>query len=232
MEGLAWPLYREVMSLSQTSLTDATVAIRAQLLEAYGADALAPFDTDAAAMAAGGVGSAAPPVGAPAPRFVLPDIHGTSRALDDLLAAGPVVLVFYRGAWCPYCNLQLRAFQGSLGAIEAAGATLVAVSPQTPDNSLSFAEKEGLGFTVLSDLHNTVARDYGLVFRQADAPTATQQRLGIDLAKVNGDDSYELPTAATFVIDTGGVIRYRSISADYRWRVGPDEVLAALGGLG
>ncbi|MCK9923369.1 AhpC/TSA family protein [Frankia sp. AgPm24] len=216
---------------ASTSLTAATLALRSQLHEAYGADALAPFDSNAEAMAADGVGSTAPSVGTPAPRFVLPDVHGTSRALDDLLASGPVVLVFYRGAWCPYCNLQLHAFQGSLGEIEATGATLVAVSPQTPDNSLSFAEKEGLGFTVLSDLHNRVARDYGLVFRQDDVPTAVQKGIGTDLADFNGDDSYELPVATTFVIDTDGTIRFRSVSADYRWRVGPEEVLAALHGL-
>ncbi|WP_261560710.1 peroxiredoxin-like family protein [Frankia tisae] len=219
------------MSASQTestSLTDATVALRSQLHDAYGVEALAPFDNDAAAMAADGVGSAAPAVGTAAPDFALPDIHGASRALTELLAAGPVVLVFYRGAWCPYCNLQLRAFQAALGEIEAAGATLVAVSPQTPDNSLSFAEKEGLGFTVLSDLQNTVARAYGLVFRQADAATTVQKALGIDLAEVNGDDSHELPAAATFVVDTDAVIRFRSISADYRWRVGPEEALTAL----
>jgi peroxiredoxin len=214
--------------IAPTSLTDATLALRAQLQEAY-PEALVSFDTDAEGMAEGGViGSTAPTVGTTAPLFVLPDVHGTSRALNDLLAAGPVVLVFYRGAWCPYCNLQLRAFQESLGDIEAAGASLVAVSPQTPDNSLSFAEKEGLRFTVLSDLHNDVARAYGLVFRQNDVPTAVQKQLGIDLADVNGDDSYELPAAATFVIDSQGVIRSRSVSADYRWRVGPEEVLAAL----
>ncbi|KJE20166.1 Peroxiredoxin [Frankia torreyi] len=216
---------------TSTSLTDATIALRSQLHDAYGAEALAPFDNDASAMAADGIGSAAPAVGTSAPDFALPDIHGASRALTDLLAAGPVVLVFYRGAWCPYCNLQLRAFQAALGEIEAAGATLVAVSPQTPDNSLSFAEKEGLGFTVLSDPHNTVARTYGLVFRQADGSTAAQKTLGIDLAEANGDDSHELPAAATFVVDTDTVIRFRSISADYRWRIGPEEVLAALRGL-
>lgn len=231
MYGLAVTSYRDVMPTSRTastSLTDATVALRAQLQAALGAETLAPFDTDAEAMVADGVGSGAPSVGATAPHFTLPDVHGTNRALGDLLTAGPVVLVFYRGAWCPYCNLQLHAFQESLAEIEAAGATLVAVSPQTPDNSLSFAEKEGLGFTVLSDAHNTIARSYGLVFRQAEAPTATQRRLGIDLADVNGDDSYELPAAATFVIDTDGVVRFSSVSADYRWRVGPAEVLAAL----
>ncbi len=214
--------------ITSTSLTDATVALRSQLQDAYGAEALAPFDNDASAMVADGVGAAAPAVGTSAPGFALPDIRGASRALADLLAAGPVVLVFYRGAWCPYCNLQLHAFQAALGEIEATGATLVAVSPQRPDNSLSFAEKEGLGFIVLSDRLNTVARTYGLVFRQPDTSTSTQKDLGVDIAEVNGDDSYELPAAATFVIDTDAVIRFRSVSADYRWRVGPEEVLTAL----
>jgi peroxiredoxin len=147
-----------------------------------------------------------------------------------LLADGPVVLVFYRGAWCPYCNLQLAAFQAALADIRAAGAALVAVSPQTPDQSLTLAERHALEFPVLSDGGNAVARDYGLVFTQSDAVTATSRRLGIELADFNGDDSNTLPAASTFVIGEDGVIRFASVSGDYRWRVGPEEVLAALRG--
>jgi peroxiredoxin len=147
-----------------------------------------------------------------------------------VLADGPVVLVFYRGAWCPYCNLQLAAVQSALPDIRAAGAALVAVSPQTPDQSLTLAERHALEFPVLSDPRNAVARDYGLVFTQSAAATATSRRLGVELVDFNGDDSNTLPAASTFVIDEDSVIRFASVSGDYRWRVGPDEVLAALHG--
>jgi peroxiredoxin len=141
-----------------------------------------------------------------------------------------VVLVFYRGAWCPYCNLQLAAFQSVLDDIHAAGAALVAVSPQTPDQSLSFAEQKELEFPVLSDRGNAVAGQYGLVFRQSEAVTATSRELGIDLAEFNGEGSNTLPAASTFVIGQDAVIRFASVSGDYRWRVGPEEVLAELRG--
>ena len=160
----------------------------------------------------------------------LPDARGGEVALDDLLIDGPVVLVFYRGAWCPYCNLQLAAFQSALADIRATGAALVAVSPQTPDQSLRFAEQKALEFPVLSDAGNAVARRYGLVFTQSEAATATSRELGIELSDFNGDDSNTLPAASTFVIGQDGAIRFASISGDYRWRVGPEEVLAALRG--
>jgi peroxiredoxin len=130
----------------------------------------------------------------------------------------------------PDCNLQLAAFQSALADIRAAGAALVAVSPQTPDQSLTLAERHALEFPVLSDVGNDVARGYGLVFTQSEAVTATSRGLGIELADFNGDDSNTLPAASTFVIGEDGVIRFASVSGDYRWRVGPDEVLAALRG--
>ncbi len=214
-------------STPATSLTDATALLRAQLRDQFG-DALDPFEAEADMLATRSIGTGAPAVGAPAPDFTLPDAHGEDVTLSTLLAKGPIVVVFYRGAWCPYCNLQLNAFQTALDEIEAAGATLVAISPQTPDNSLTFTEQQQLRFTVLSDVHNTVARTYGLVFRQADAPTAMQKQLGIDLEQVNGDDSHELPAASTFVIGPDGIVRFAAVSSDYRWRVGPDEVLTVL----
>jgi peroxiredoxin len=167
-------------------------------------------------------------VGDRAAGFRLPDARGGEIALDDLLIDGPVVLVFYRGAWCPYCNLQLAAFQGGLAEIRAAGAALVAVSPQTPDQSLTFAEQKALEFPVLSDVGNAVAAQYGLVFTQSEAVTATSRQLGIELADFNGDDSNTLPAASTFVIGEDGGIRFASVTGDYRWRVGPEEVLAVL----
>ncbi len=213
---------------TSTSLTAATTEMRAGLVSQVGEETVSVYDRDAEAIGASDLFAGARRVGDRAPTFRLPDARGGQLALDDLLTDGPVVLVFYRGAWCPYCNLQLAAFQSALGDIRAAGAALVAVSPQTPDQSLTFAEQKALEFPVLSDVGNAVARDYGLVFTQGDAVTATSRKLGIELADFNGDDSNALPAASTFVIDTDGVIRFASISGDYRWRVGPEEVLAAL----
>jgi peroxiredoxin len=167
-------------------------------------------------------------LGEVAPAFVLGDQHGRPVALADLLQQGPVVLTFYRGAWCPYCNLQLRAYQATLPEITRLGATLIAVSPQTPDNSLSLAEKNELEFPVLSDAHNEVARSYGLVFKVASEMLDTYKAVGSDLVKYNGDDSWELPVPGTFVIARDGRIRLAFVDGDYSRRLEPAEILQAL----
>jgi peroxiredoxin len=202
--------------------------MRADLVGQIGEEALTAFDGDADRMGASVEFAGAPAVGAPAPLFTLPDARGGDVALSDLLAQGPVVLVFYRGAWCPYCNLQLAAFQAALADIRAAGATLVAVSPQTADQSLTLAEQRALEFPVLSDAGNRVAGEYGLVFTSSDVATGTMRGLGVELSAFNGDDSNTLPAASTFVIGQDSVVRFASVSGDYRWRVGPEEVLAVL----
>jgi|tagenome__1003787_1003787.scaffolds.fasta_scaffold20436415_2 peroxiredoxin len=208
-----------------TSLTAPTEELRAGLKTQLGA-LLDRFDAGATELGARVWPAKA--VGEAAPDFGLPDARGVTVTLADLRDDGPVVLVFYRGAWCPYCNLQLRAFQAALADIHAAGAALVAISPQTPDNSLTLAEQAELKFPVLSDVGNAVARSYGLVFALGAADRELHGGVGIDLAASNGDDSWELPAPAVFVVDRAGTIRYASVAGDYRWRVGPDEVLAAL----
>ena len=210
---------------SQTSLTSATQELRAGLKTQLG-PVLDSLDVGAAEL--GTRTWPAKAVGDAAPDFELPDARGGSVTLAGLRSAGPVVLVFYRGAWCPYCNLQLRAFQAALADLRAAGATLVAISPQTPDSSLALAEQAELAFPVLSDVGNGVARRYGLVFALGADDRELHSGVGIDLGAFNGDDSWELPAPAVFVVDAGGIIRYASVAGDYRWRVGPDEVLAAL----
>jgi peroxiredoxin len=213
-----------------TSLTESTREMRATLAGQIGAEPLTTFDRDAEALGASDAFDHALGVGADAPMFTLPDARGGEVSLEDLLANGPVVLVFYRGAWCPYCNLQLAALQSALADIDAAGATLVGVSPQTPDQSLSLAERHGLEFPVLSDSGNHVAREYGLVYTSSDVNTETLRELGVELSTFNGDDTNTLPAAATFVVGNDGRIRFASVSGDYRWRVGPEEVLEALRG--
>lgn len=213
-----------------TSLTEATLEMRAGLLGQLGEETLSAFDRDAEGLGSGGAFAAALEAGAQAPPFTLPDARGGEVALEDLLTHGPVVLVFYRGAWCPYCNLQLAAFQGALADIEAAGARLVAISPQTPDQSLSFAEQRALEFPVLTDAGNRIAAAYGLAYTASAEATNTLRELGVELSSFNGEDTNKLPAAATFVIGQDGHIRFASVSGDYRWRVGPEEVLAVLRG--
>jgi peroxiredoxin len=166
-------------------------------------------------------------VGAAAPDFTLTDASGNPVRLADLLAQGPVVLTWYRGGWCPYCNIQLRAYQEALPEIKAMGAQLVALSPEMPDNSLSTREKLALEFTVLSDVQSKVARDYGISYRLPDSLIeAFKGRL--DLPALNGDDSWQLPLGATYVIAPDGTIAYAFVSADYRERAEPEAILQAI----
>jgi peroxiredoxin len=169
-------------------------------------------------------------VGDRAPDFALPDATGKTVKLSELLARGPVVVTWYRGGWCPYCNIALRGFHKSLPEIRSAGASLVAISPETPDNSLSTAEKNHLDFEVLSDRGSKVARAYGVSYKIPKV-IADQFKGRLDLAKYNGDDSGELPLGVTYVIDRNGIIRYAFVDADYRKRAEPSDVLAALRGL-
>ena len=192
------------------------------------ADTLAVMDRATDAVRASGLADSALTVGDAAPTFSLPNASGETVALADVLASGPVILTFYRGGWCPYCNLELRAYQTLLPEIEAAGATLVAVSPQTPDASLTTQEKKDLTFTVLSDEGNAVARQFGLVHTLPADLVAAYDQFGLDVAGSNGDASGDLPLPATYVIDPDGTIRYAFVDADYTKRAEPSEVLASL----
>lgn len=167
-------------------------------------------------------------VGAAMPPFVLPDATGQHVRSTDLLADGPLVISFYRGAWCPYCNLELRAWQERLPELAALGGRFVAISPQTPDASLSLAQKHALAYPVLSDAGHAVARQFGLVYRLDDELRPIYAGFGIDLPAVNGDHSFELPVPATYLIDASGRVIGRWIDADYRHRAEPAEVLAQL----
>ena len=171
-------------------------------------------------------------VGDKAPDFELPDATGKVVKLSTLLLEnGPIVVTFYRGQWCPYCNLEIRAFQQLLPEFHQAGAQVVAISPELPSNALSITEKHELAFPVLSDVGNTVARDYGLVFSLAESLRPLYNGFGIDIPASNGDESFELPVPATYVIDSAGTIRYAYANADYTLRAEPADVLAAVNAL-
>lgn len=166
-------------------------------------------------------------VGEPAPDFTLPDAHGRPVRLHDRLRAGPVVLSFYRGDWCPICNVQLRALQQHLPAMVELGASLLAVSPQAPDRSAAFAEELGVDFDVLSDLEQEVAAAYRIRFPLGRQLREVYEHF-LPLPEQNADASWNLPVPATFVIDAEGIIRARHVDADYRHRMEPEDILAEL----
>jgi peroxiredoxin len=186
------------------------------------------MDRAALALADSGQADRALTVGAQAPRFSLPSATGRTVALDGLLAMGPVVLTFYRGAWCPYCNIALQSLRQHHEEIADRGAHLVAVSPQIPDESLSLVEKHGLAFDVLSDIGSDTAKQYGLAFDLPDDLSAVYDRLGFDLQRVNGGHPRTLPLPATYVIDRTGTIRWAFVDTDYTRRAEPADILAAL----
>lgn len=191
------------------------------------ADMKATFEEGVAKVASSGVMETALKAGDKAPDFTLRDHAGNPARLADLLAQGPVVLTWYRGVWCPYCNIQLRAYQESLPEITALGARLVAISPELADNSITTREKNQLEFTVLSDTGSAVARAYGVSYRLPDSLIeAFNGRL--DIPAQNGDDSWELPLGATYVIAPDGTIAYAFLSADYRERAEPQAIIEAL----
>ena len=191
----------------------------------------AAFDADTEQLVLAGVGSDAPAIGGIAPDFTLPDQLGREVHSVDLRTDGPLVISFYRGNWCPYCNLEMHALQQQLPQINALGAGLVAISPQVPDESLSMAEKHELAFPVLSDVDNRVARQYGLVFTVSAHLRPLYAGFGIDLPKVNGSDSFELPVPGTFVVDRNGIVRDAFVDADYKKRMEPERIIEALAGL-
>lgn len=193
-------------------------------------DLKALYDDGLRAVVEAGVVENAKSMGDTAPNFTLTNQTGDEVSLEGLLEQGPVVLLWYRGGWCPYCNLTLAAYQERLEDIRAAGATLVALTPELPDRSISTAEKNELGFQVLSDVGNDVAREYGVVFQLTEGVQASYEQ-GFGMSEFNGDDSGELPLAATYVIDQSGTIRWAFLDADYRNRAEPQDVVTVLEGL-
>ena len=175
------------------------------------------------------LGSKAIQVGQTAPIFTLPNQEATPTSLESLLEKGPVVLVFYRGSWCPYCNLQLRALQDSLSAIKALGASLVAISPEVPDGSMSKNEISAMDFVVLSDQDAKIATQYGVSWEVPEFLKAhMREDRQLDLIKINNGNGNILPIPATFIINTDKTITWNYINVDYRTRSEPDEIIAAL----
>lgn len=163
-----------------------------------------------------------------APDFSLTDAEGNAVSLAELLAKGPLVLTFYRGVWCPYCNLDLKALEAASGEIRARGASLAAVSQQTAPNSRKAQRVEGLGFPILADPGGQVGDAFGLRFQIPEYLKAIYLQLRVDLAVINGEASWTLPMPARYVIGTDGVIAYAEVNPDYTRRPDPSELLPVL----
>jgi len=161
--------------------------------------------------------------------FTLDDATGTPVGLDQIVAGGPAVIVFYRGGWCPYCNLALRTYQQELlPQLDAFGARLVAISPQSPDESLSTVEKIALEFTVLSDPGGRLADRIGIAFEQAGEVLAAQRKLGLDLAAVNAEGAVRLPRPTVLIVDQDRTVRFVDVQPDYTARTEVADIIAAL----
>jgi peroxiredoxin len=167
--------------------------------------------------------------GAQAPDFTLPNAVGRPVSLEDALKSGPVVVTFYRGIWCPYCSLQLRAYQKILPEVMQLGASLLAVSPQNPDKSQATLLKNFLQYEVLSDRGNAVSRQFGLVYQVPEWVRPSYLSFGTNLPEYNGDDSWELPIPGTFVIGKERRILLAYADSDPRNRLEPAAILEALG---
>lgn len=170
-------------------------------------------------------------VGAKAPDAALVDDEGKAVRLSELYAKGPVVVTFYRGGWCPYCNTALAAWEQEIAELQEMGATLLAISPETADHAAETAEKNKASFAVLCDADREAMRRFKVAFELSPELQEKHNVYGVDLSLRNVDGSWELPAPATFVIDRQGVIRWTHADWDYRKRPEPDAVTAALKGL-
>lgn len=211
------------MSLEK-QLEDLTSKLRALVP----AERLATIDRAVSELTASGCAEHALRVGAKAPAFDLPDGDGMIWRSEELLGRGPLVVIFYRGRWCAYCNTQLGAMQQIHKDIAARGASLVGISPQTEKHSYMTRDMHRLRFPVLSDAGNQVARKFGLVYRLPPELQFLYISILTRLPGYNGDQSWELPLAASYIIGSDGKITYARVDADWRRRAEPEEILTKL----
>ena len=196
-------------------------------------EAMSAFAREQAELAASGLPAGIAPAGTVLPDADLLDMHGTPTTLYAAAGGGTSVLVFYRGSWCPYCNIALSAYQEQLlPQLTGRGIPLVAVSPQTPDGSLSMRQKNDLAFTVVSDPGNAIATRLGILTRPSEEARAAQLQLGLDLASVNADGTVTLPMPATVILDASRTVRWIDVHPDYSTRTEPAHVINALDHLG
>lgn len=204
------------------------LAAYAEALVKEGSPFVAAYDRLVARLAASAVGAAAPAVGEVMPPFLLPDQCGRLVGLAELLDAGPAVVSFNRGPWCPFCRIELSSHLAAEPGLADLGATLVSIMPEPRARTALLAQELGQKLVVLSDVDNGYALSIGLAMWVGDEVIALMRAEGIDLAATRGDDAWMLPLPATFVLDRDGRVLARRVDPDFRTRMDTDEVLAVL----
>ncbi|NRB37601.1 MAG: AhpC/TSA family protein [Pseudomonadales bacterium] len=211
-----------------TQLAQAIEELQAGLLKDLPEEALQTILSTTQKLVDSGIAEKSIQLGDSFTDFSLPNATGNIIHLKHLLEQGPLVVVFYRGDWCPYCNLELATYKKHIEEITNKGANLIAITPQLPDNALTMQQKHDLPFEVLSDTGNQLADKLGLVFTLNEKLKPIYQQFGFDLPSGNGDNSWTLPIPATFIINQDATVRFRHVDADYSKRAEPAAVVAAL----
>jgi peroxiredoxin len=215
---------------TESTITGRVAEMHASMAAQPPNEVMGAFTREQAALATAGIPDGVAIPGTLIPDAGLLDVHGSPTTLYAVTADRPTVLVFYRGAWCPYCNIALATYQQHLlPRLTARGIGLVAISPQAADGSLSMQEKHDLSFTVVSDPGNAIARGLGILTRPSDEARAAQLQLGLDLTAVNADGTVALPMPAAVILDASHTIRWIDVHPDYTSRTEPRQILDALG---
>jgi len=164
-------------------------------------------------------------VGDPLPDFLLPNAEGQLISSTQLLAGGPLVLSFYRGVWCPYCSEELNALAEAAPRLKAAGAIVVAITPEIGGVALKTKRERNLQFEILCDVDNGVAMEFGLMFRIPEDIQKSYLKFNVNMPKIYGNDGWMIPIPATYVVSRDGVIAYAYVNLDYRDRCDPESLI-------
>jgi peroxiredoxin len=214
---------------TSTTITERVAELHATMAAQPPNEVMGAFGREQGELAAAGLPAGIATVGTVVADTDLLDPHGAATTLYTATGGGVSVLVFYRGAWCPYCNIALATYQSQLlPGLTERGITLVAVSPQAPDGSLTMAEKHELTFTVVSDPGNTIAGQLGILTAPSADVRAAQLQLGLDLTTVNADTTTTLPMPTAVILDADHVLRWIDVHPDYSTRTEPQQILDAL----
>jgi len=219
--------------MSTQTIAEQSAAFQLQVAANAPAEVSGPFQEEQAALEAGGPPPGVPAPGVPMPDGALLDVHGAPTTLAQARDGRPAVVVFYRGAWCPFCNFALRTYQQQVvPELTARGIALVAVSPQKPDGSLTMRDTNELTYQVVSDPANQIAGQLGILTEPTVAARGAQATLGIDVSAANSDGTATLPMPTVVLVDAAGTIRWIDVHPNYTTRTEPAEILAALDALG
>ena len=227
---MKWRGLEEAAAAAQTKTLAEQLRDRRELAERYTpADVIALYQRAIDETRDSGLASRSLKLGDRAPEFSLPDENEKPITSAALLSRGPSVICFFRGRWCPYDVTQLEAMNHILPQIQSAGASLVAISPQKSQQAFFMRDQHKLLFPLLCDLGNGVARRFGLVYRVPDYQQQVYQRSFVNLPFANGDNTWELPAPATYVVGSDCVIKFARVDVDYRQRPEPAEILRVVG---